>query len=129
MTNSEIATRCYQAFASGDRSEFEAFLADDFHFTSPLDNAIDQEAYFRRCWPTHEFTTGFRLERVCESEDLVFVTYVGTRDSGEQFRNTEILKVADGRIQEVEVYFGWTVPHPAPTGCAVDPSTGEIVTP
>ena len=30
--------------------------------------------------------------------------------------NTEILKVRDGKIVEVEVYFGWSVPHEVPAG-------------
>jgi hypothetical protein len=28
-------------------------LIADFHFTSPLDNRLDRETYFRRCWPKH----------------------------------------------------------------------------
>jgi hypothetical protein len=44
------------------------------------------------------------------------VTYVGRSDSGRNFRNTEALTVRDGKIVEVEVYFGWSEPHPAPPG-------------
>jgi ketosteroid isomerase-like protein len=36
--------------------------------------------------------------------------------SGETFRNTEILTVRNGKIVDVEVYFGWPIPHEAPLG-------------
>ena len=31
-----------------------------------------------------------------------------------------MLTVRDGKIVEVEVYFGWNVPHPAPSGGFVE---------
>jgi len=46
----------------------------------------------------------------------VFVTYDGTNVNGGRFRNAEILTVRNRRIVEAEVYFGWSIPHPAPTG-------------
>jgi hypothetical protein len=36
------------------------------------------------------------------------------------FRNTEIVTVGDGKIAEVEVYFGWSLPYEAPAGGFVD---------
>jgi hypothetical protein len=51
-----------------DRAALEALLADEFHFTSPLDNRLDR----------------------------------------------------DRHIVEVEVYFGWSLPHKAPRGSFVD---------
>lgn len=46
-------------------------------------------------------------------DKLVFVTYEGRTTDGQRFRNTEILTVRGGRITEVEVYFGWSIPHEA----------------
>ena len=49
---------------------FEALIAADFHFTSPLDNRIDRETYFERCWPNSKTIEGFdflRLETVGEA--------------------------------------------------------------
>ena len=43
----------------------------------------------------------------------------GLRD-GKRFRNTEILTVRDRKIQDVEVYFGWSLPHRAPEGGFVE---------
>jgi hypothetical protein len=31
-----------------------------------------------------------------------------------------VLTVRDGKIVEVEVYFGWNVPHPGPSGGFVE---------
>jgi hypothetical protein len=35
---------------------------------------------------------------------------------GRRFQNTEVLTVRCGKIVEAEVYFGWSLPHPAPPG-------------
>jgi len=51
----------------------------------------------------------------------VFVTYEGQNTTGKRFRNTEIMTVRDGKIVEVEVYFGWSIPHEAPEGGFVNP--------
>ena len=56
-----------------------------------------------------------------ESDGRVFVTYEGERASGGRFRNTEVLTVRGEQIVEVEVYFGWNVPHDAADGGFVDP--------
>jgi hypothetical protein len=63
---------------------------------------------------------GFDFIAVVPSDDRVYVTYVGHSDRGRSFRNTEVLTVRDGKIVEVEVYFGWNVPHPAPSGGFVE---------
>ena len=49
------------------------------------------------------------------------MTYEGKRSTGKPFRNTEIVTVRNGKIVEVEVYFGWSIPHEAPVGGFVDP--------
>jgi hypothetical protein len=60
-----------------------------------------------------------------EQGDEVVVTYEGTSSKGEIFRNTEILSVRDGQIVNVEVYFGWNVPHKAPLGGFVDEARND----
>ena len=49
-------------------------------------------------------------------------TYEGGNANGKGFRNTEVYTVRDGKIAEVEVYFGWSLPHPAEPGGFVDPT-------
>jgi ketosteroid isomerase-like protein len=44
----EIAKRSYRAYVDKDRSAIERLLAEDFHFTSPLDNRLDRKTYSQR---------------------------------------------------------------------------------
>jgi ketosteroid isomerase-like protein len=115
-----IARASYQAFADKDRAAAERLIADDFHFTSPLDNRIDRKAFFERCWPNSATIASFDYKHVAVDGERVFVTYEAVSTTGKRFRNTELLTVRDGRIVEVEVYFGWNLPHKAPPGSFVD---------
>jgi ketosteroid isomerase-like protein len=116
----EIVKRSFRAYVDKDRSAIERLIAEEFHFTSPLDNRINRKTYFERCWPNSRWISGFDFLAVVASDDRVYVTYVGHSDSGRSFRNTEALTVRDGKIVEVEVYFGWNMPHPAPCGGFVE---------
>lgn len=116
----QVARKAYQAYVDSDREAIEAVIADDFRFTSPLDNRIGRETYFERCWPNNKTIAGFDFLHVMTSGEKVFVTYEARTHSGRRFRNTEILTVRGERIVETEVYFGWSIPHRAPEGEAVD---------
>jgi ketosteroid isomerase-like protein len=118
-----IARASYEAFAAKDRAAIEALIADDFHFTSPLDNKIDRATYFARCWPNSDRIESFEFIHLVRDGDRVFVTYEGHGRDGGAFRNTEIVTVRGGQIIEVEVYFGWDLPHKAPRGGFLDAST------
>ncbi len=118
--NLSVVRRCYQAYVDKDRGAIEAIISDDFHFTSPLDNRIDRATYFRRCWPNSKTITGFDFVALEGVGDRVFVVYEGRSNDGHRFRNTEILTVRDAHIVDVEVYFGWSIPHRAVEGSFVD---------
>ena len=115
-----IARAAYEAYVTKDRRTIEKLIAEDFHFTSPLDNRIDRATYFARCWPNSERIDGFNFVNLVRDHDRVFVTYEGHTKNGERFRNTEIVTVRDGQIVEVEVYFGWSIPHEAKPGGFVE---------
>ncbi len=115
----DIAKRSYEAYAKSDRDAIEALIADDFHFTSPLDNRIDRATYFERCWPNNEAIVDFEFIHLVSDGDRVFVTYQGCNKDGKHFRNTEILTIRADQLIAVEVYFGWNVPHEAPPGASV----------
>jgi ketosteroid isomerase-like protein len=115
-----VVRAAYQAYIDKDRAAIEAVIAPDFHFTSPLDNRLDRASYFARCWPNSETTTGFEYIHLVPQGERVFVTYEGRSSRGSRFRNTEILTIRAGQIIEVEVYFGWSIPHEAPEGGFVD---------
>jgi ketosteroid isomerase-like protein len=111
-----VARKSYQAYVDKDRAAIESVIADDFHFTSPLDNCLDRATYFSRCWPNSKTIAAFEFINLVADGERVFVTYEGHSDSGKRFRNTEILTVREGKISDAEVYFGWTIPHEAPAG-------------
>ena len=117
----DIVKASYAAFVAKDRAAIEALIADDFHFTSPLDNRIDRTTYFERCWPLSERIEKFDFVNLVTAGDRVFATYVGRMD-GNDFQNTEIATVHDSKIVDVEVYFGWSIPHKAKPGGFVNES-------
>jgi ketosteroid isomerase-like protein len=112
----EIARAAYEAYVTKDRAALEAIIASDFHFTSPLDNRLDRETYVRRCWPNSKTIAGFDFINLVPDGDRVLVTYEGRNTNGHRFRNTEILTIRNAQIVDVEVYFGWAIPHRAPPG-------------
>ncbi|HEX9167889.1 MAG TPA: hypothetical protein VF886_03045 [Roseiarcus sp.] len=59
------------------------------------------------------------------------MTYIGRSDIGRRFQNTEVLTFRGAKIVEAEVYFGWSLPHPALLGgflqkYAADMSVGRV---
>lgn len=118
-----VARAMYEAYEGKDRAAAEALIAADFHFTSPLDNRIDRATYFEICWPHSAHVERFELLSLAVDGDRVAVTYEGrwSHKGSRSFRNTEVLTIRGGRIHEVEVYFGWSIPHDAPAGTHVDP--------
>ena len=114
--NARIARAAFEAYAANDRTAIEALIADDLTFTSPLDNGIDRATYMARCWPNHESLAAFDFIRTIENGDEVVVTYECETSDHRRFRNTEVLTVKQGQIHAVEVYFGWSLPHPAEAG-------------
>ena len=121
-TVGETAVAAYRAYADHDRAAIERLIADDFSFTSPLDNAIDRRTYFERCWPNNRQFASVDFVRVVENGPEAIVTYEVHTVDKRTFRNTEVVTVADGQIGKVEVYFGWSIPHEAPAGGFVNKS-------
>jgi len=119
-----IARATYAAYVTKDRAAIEALIADDFHFTSPLDNRLDRATYFERCWPNSAKIESFDFIHVVADGERVYVTYEGRADD-HRFRNTELLTVKNAQVTDVEVYFGWTIPHEAPPGGFVQSSDAE----
>jgi len=120
---SSLVRGVYKAYEAKDRAAIEALLAHDFHFTSPLDNRLDRATYFKVCWPNSESVQRFDLVSLVVDGDKAFVTYEAqwTHKGSRTFRNTEVFTVRNGKVVEVEVYFGWSIPHEAPAGTHIDP--------
>jgi len=118
MSNSPlaIARACLQAYVEKDRATIEALLDDDFHFTSPIDNALDRATYFKVCWPNSAAMAHFEKIYEFEQGDRAFIVYEADTSTGKRFRNSEVYTVRGGKLVATEVYFGWEVPHKVPRG-------------
>ena len=96
----------YDKFAARDEEGFADLMADDFVFRSPDDPELDKAAYFERCWPNAGNQKAFEIDRVFVSGDEAFIRYEITRPDDTRFRNTEFFRLRDGKIAEVQVYYG-----------------------
>jgi ketosteroid isomerase-like protein len=111
-----IARACLRAYVDKDRAGIEALLDDDFHFTSPIENALDRATYFKVCWPNSAAMARFNIVHELEKGDHAFIVYEAQTSTGKQFRNSEVYTVRGGKLVATEVYFGWEVPHKVPRG-------------
>jgi ketosteroid isomerase-like protein len=90
-----------------DWQPFDILLADDFTFTSPLDDHISKQAFKAKCWETQiAFVERFDLQHVIGTGNDVFVMYVGHTKNGKTFRNVEYLRLKGEQLQAIECYFG-----------------------
>jgi ketosteroid isomerase-like protein len=116
----DVVRAFFDAWTRKNKPAMEDLLTDDFHFSSPLDNHLDRNTFFERCWPGSEDISGIDLKRLIPDGHLVLVTYELTMKDGRKFRNTEAITLREAQVKEVEVYFGWDIPHKAPDGGFVD---------
>jgi ketosteroid isomerase-like protein len=106
MSNSDLIRKYFSAYENKDRKAVESLLSDDFVFTSPYDNRIDRETYFKRCWPYSEQSPTYEIEKVLEGDNEAFILYDCKTKTGGRSRNTEFFTIEGNKIREVEVYFG-----------------------
>jgi len=87
-------------------------LAPGFSFTSPFDDHIGREEYFRRCWPKQNIHKKFDFVTVMQDGDKVFVAYdaemhvPNALHPAAAFRNAELMTFEQGKLKSVEVFFG-----------------------
>jgi len=96
----------FAAYLSNNRNLVEDALSDDFRFTSPYDDSIDRQTYFKRCWKSSDWIEGHELERIFVEGDEAFVTYRCAAKGGKTFRNTEFFVFDGDKVKRIEVYFG-----------------------
>ena len=116
-----VVRACLKAYADKDRAALEALIANEYRFSSPLDNALDRATYFAICWPNSETIAGFDMIHGVEHGNTAFIVYEGRTSSGKTFRNCEVHTVHHGRLIGTEVYFGWDIPHRLPRNSHADP--------
>jgi ketosteroid isomerase-like protein len=110
MTPEEVVRANFDAYLRQDRAACEALLGEELVFTSPYDDHIDREAYLERCFPTADrFSRQELIHEVSADDHDVVLVYEYDRKEGGTFRNTELITVVDGRIVEIQVFFGGAV--------------------
>ena len=98
-----------RAFTEQDRHAAEQIAAHDFVFTSPQDDHIHRATWFERCFPTADhFDQPSTTLQIVDTGEVVLHRYEYVVD-GVPWRNVEALRIADGQVHEVEVYFGGAV--------------------
>jgi ketosteroid isomerase-like protein len=110
MSNPDVVRGVFEAYLAADQATAERLLADDLTFTSPQDDHIDKAAYLERCFPTAgRLVSQDLLRLVDDGGDGVFILYEYQLKTGERHRNTEYITVRDGRVTEIQVFFGGRV--------------------
>ncbi|MUN63507.1 hypothetical protein GMA12_10190 [Kocuria sediminis] len=106
-TSAEVVRELFDAYLVQDEERARELVGDGFRFTSPQDDHIDRDAYFARCFPTAGRVARQELQEVAEvAPGLVFVRYEYELRAGGTFRNMEAITVREGRVVDVQVYFG-----------------------
>ena len=108
----ELAKGYYRAYETHNRAFIEDNLAPGFTFTSPFDDHIGRDDYFRRCWPSQNIHRKFNFVTVMQEGNKVFVAYDAEMHSpnavhpAAAFRNAELMSFEQGKLKSVEVFFG-----------------------
>jgi len=102
----------YRAYERHDPAHVAGELAEGFTFTSPFDDHIGREEYFRRCWPSEPLHQKFTFVALAQTGDRVLTVYDCTLRRPNavhpdmQFRNAEMHYFENGKLKSVEVFFG-----------------------
>ena len=110
MTNADVVRTCMESYLAQDRDTAEKLIAKDFVFTSPQDDHIDRATFFEHCFPTVDRLKEQRTVEVIPTQgDDVFIMYEYELKAGGRYRNVELSTVRDGKIVEIQVFFGGQV--------------------
>jgi ketosteroid isomerase-like protein len=106
--NEEIVRKWYAAWENKDLDTFNALLADNFTFSSAAgDDHISKSTFKSQCWDTQvDFIQHIDLEQINIGADDAFVKYLCHTKNGKAFRNVEYLRIANGKLESIECYFG-----------------------
>ena len=102
----------YRAYERHDPGLVASELADGFTFTSPFDDHIGREEYFRRCWPTEPLHQKFEFVTMAQTGNRVLTVYDCTMRRPNavypdmKFRNAEMHSFENAKLKSVEVFFG-----------------------
>jgi hypothetical protein len=105
--NESTIRRYYSMWETKDWRTMDIMLADDFTFSSPVDDHISKSAFKKGCWDTQiAFIARHDLTRVIGAGNEAFVMYICHTTNGKTFRNVEYLQLAEQQVKAIECYFG-----------------------
>jgi len=102
----------YRAYERHDPAYVAGELAEGFTFTSPFDDAIGREEYFRRCWPKEPLHQKFDFVSMAQDGERMLIVYDCTLRHPNavhpdmRFRNAEMQTFENGKLKSVTVFFG-----------------------
>jgi ketosteroid isomerase-like protein len=112
--NEDLVREYYAAWETKHWNPIDALLADDFTFSSPMDEHISKSAFKKGCWDTQvAFTDRFDVKQVIAAENEAFVMYVCHTMNGKTFQNVEYFHLRDGKVKAIECYFGGKMSFPS----------------
>ena len=109
MEISELIRTLVQAYVGRDRARVDSLLHEQLEFSSPYDPKLSKRQYFERCWDGGDNFRSMRIEKLFVGGargDEAFVRYEVETKDGKRFRNVELMRAEEGRIREIQVYFG-----------------------
>lgn len=101
----------FNAYETKQRGTLEELLSHDFTFNSPVDDKINRETYFEKCWPSCKEIEEYHIQNLFTDGDEVVIRYECVLKSGATFQNMEHFLFEDGKINEITVYFGFDLNH------------------
>ncbi|WP_404456596.1 nuclear transport factor 2 family protein [Oceanobacillus kapialis] len=108
---SELVRNYFKAYETKERESLEELLSHDFTFNSPVDDNINRETYFERCWPSCKDIQEYHIQNLVTDGDEVVIRYECLLKSNASFQNMEHFLFRDGKISEIKVYFGSDLKH------------------
>jgi hypothetical protein len=110
-----IIRKHYKAWEDKDWPTEDMLLADGFTFSSAAgDDHISKSVFKTRCWDNNvNVIKRFDLLKLFPSGNEAFVLYNCMTMNGSNIRNVEYFQVRDGRITDLECYFGAPSNFPA----------------
>jgi ketosteroid isomerase-like protein len=119
--NEDTIRRYYAAWETKEWHPVDILLADDFTFSSPLDDHISKSDFKTGCWDTQiAYISRFDLKQVIGTGSDAFVMYICHTTNGKTFRNVEYFQLRDSKVRAVECYFGGKSSFPSAV------STGKV---
>jgi ketosteroid isomerase-like protein len=101
----EIATKCLEAWSSGDFATARTLLRDDVTFVGPLGSGGGVESYMNRLVDLSRHVTSAEPIKVLVDGDDACIIYDLVTDSAGSVPTSDWYHVQDGKISSVRAYF------------------------